>query len=469
MVRSPLSLHPDDASALETARASSASANGPSVAAFRLVDGASGSQIWCRETRLTLPGDVSFILVQDISRERQLELDVDIAKLSAEAAMRGKMAFLSSIDHEFRTPLNAIIGFSEIIQGQVLGPIGNARYAGYIDDIHAGGRMLLSLVDSLLDLSKAESGTLDLQEEDVDLAKLIEESGRLMRHAAERASLRLDIEIDPALPHVFVDPHKIGRALAALLDNAIRFTLTGGSVTLGARLADDGGIVVIVADDGLGMDPKEAQDLLDGAPQIHGRKSGLGLPLARRLIERHGGRLSISSGEPRGTVLTLALPPFRTIRAAHAGHAAHLAANGAGAGVSGRPSTRVHRRILCVDPDPIVPRILRQSLRESGDRSEILWRDSAEAGLEAIEQEKPDVVLVDWRLQDQSGTGLSDIVASRPADAGPPVVLLSDIELRPPTDTRPSEWAGRWLLKTELTAANVKAALALVFGKRGTI
>jgi len=462
---SPWAVHPDDAKAPDATAAVDGASDRPAVACYRLVEAHSGREIRCRETRLKLPGDTTLVLVQDASRERQLEIDIDIAKISAEAATRGKMAFLSSIDHEFRTPLNTIIGFSEIIQGQVLGPIGNVRYAGYVDDIHAGGRMLLALVDRLLDLAKADSGTLALHEEDTDLAKLIADTGELMRQAAERASLRLGVEIAGDLPHVFIDPHKIGRALVALLENAIRFTLTGGSVTIGARVAENGGVVMTVADDGLGMDPVEAQSLLDAAPQKHGRKSGLGLPLARRLIERHGGHLSIASGAPRGTVLTIALPRFRSIRSTPVAPPSQPQPAASAAGTTWRQASSPNRRILCVDPDPIVPRIIRQSLREIGDRSEVLWRDTAKAGLDAMAQQRPDVVLADWRLQDETGAGLADLIAARSAETRLPVVLLSDIELRPPADKRPSEWAGRWLLKTELTAANVKAALALAFAK----
>lgn len=457
----------EDRDRIETARAAferSDATQAMDRIEYRLRDAGGEGDTWVGETRTRLPENQALIIARDVTQERAFATRAELASLMVDGARRGRVAFLANIDHEFRTPLNTIIGFSEIIQGQVLGPIGNERYAGYIGDIHASGRLLLSLVDSLLDLARAETGTLALHEENVDLVTLIAECGQLMRQAADRASVKLMVDCPPRLPRMFVDPHKLKRAILVLLDNAIKFTLSGGSITVAAALADDGGIALSIADDGVGIAPADIQNLLDATPPKHGQKAGLGLPLAGRLVELHGGRLSIVSGNGRGTVVGISLPAFRVI-AATATDAGPKALAPQSASVATPPSMPGQRRILCIDPDPVVPRAIRQSLRAAGDRSEVLWRDTSTAGLAAAAALKPDVVLLDWHLPEVGGKTLADAIRDEPGAAETPMVFLADIEVDRQVERSLGGPTGQWLAKNDLTAANVKAALAAAMSK----
>lgn len=426
---------------------------------YGAVDQRSGCDRWIAETSAALGNGRKLTVYFDRSSEHDAEQKTELAALLVEAAKRGRASFLANIDHEFRTPLNTIIGFSEIIQTEVLGPIGNDRYKGYVGDIHASGKLLLTLVDRLLDLARAETGTLALEEEDSDLKALVVDCGQLMRQAAERAGIKLGIECSENMPHVYADHHKLKRALLLLLDNAVKFTLSGGSVVISAEMAADGGLALAISDDGVGIPPGDIGRLVDAEPGRHGQKVGLGLPLARRLAELHGGRLEITTGRERGTVVRIVLPAFRVIarpesKQAKAAEAAPAAGNVLPVMAS------AHRRVLCVDPDPVIPRVIRQCLRSAGDRSEILWRDTVAAGLDAARSLKPDIVLVDWHLPDVSDVSLAEALRAEPDLREIPVAYLSDIEFDRQIDDARPDLAHRWLIKTDLTAANVKAALA---------
>jgi len=426
---------------------------------YGAIDLRDGCDRWIAESRAALGNGKQLTLYFDRTREHDAERKMDLASLLVEDAKRGRTSFVANIDHEFRTPLNTIIGFSEIIQGEVLGPIGNDRYRGYVGDIHASGKLLLALVDRLLDLSKAESGTLVLEEEDSDLAAMLGDCVQLMRQAAERASIRLGAEVAKDLPHVYLDPHKFKRALLVLIDNAVKFTLSGGSVAIGVGRMADGALQISIADDGVGIPATDVARLLDATPVRHGQKIGLGLPLARSLAELHGGRLDIEPGRDRGTVVKLTLPSFRVISQPGQELQKRQEATPAPTNVlSATPP--IHRRILCIDTDPVIPRAVRQSLRDAGDRSEVLWRDNPEAGLAAVGALKPDVVLVDWHLPDVSGRSLVDAIRGEPGSGGPPIVFLADIECDRQLEAATPGIAHRWLIKSDLTPANVKAALA---------
>jgi two-component system cell cycle sensor histidine kinase PleC len=243
---------------------------------------------------------------------------LESARFAAEDSSRVKGEFLANISHELRTPLNAIIGFSEIIRDARMGPV-SARYQDYAQDIYGSGAHLLRLINDVLDLAKVESGRLELFEEVLNLEKLIEDCKRLVGHRAAAGGLALATKIPSDLPGVRGDELRLKQILLNLLSNAVKFTPTGGRILVSAEVLPDRGIVLSVIDTGIGMEPHEIPLALEPFRQLDGtlnrrfQGTGLGLPLARRLTELHGGILEISSTKERGTSAAVKLPASRVI------------------------------------------------------------------------------------------------------------------------------------------------------------
>ncbi|HKF71407.1 MAG TPA: ATP-binding protein [Stellaceae bacterium] len=252
------------------------------------------------------------------------------AKETAEIASRVKSEFLATMSHELRTPLNAVLGFSEMIQAGTSGPI-DAKYRAYAADIHSSGEHLLALISDILDISKIESGRLDIHDDRASLADIMPRCLRLIAPRAAEGELALIERLPPDLPDVIVDEVRIKQALINLLSNAVKFTPAGGRIEVSARTAEDGGVEIAVADDGIGMRPEDVPVALEPFRQLDSRLArpyegtGLGLPLAKRLIELHGGALVIDTAPERGTRVALRLPPERVIRRGSAAFSASAA------------------------------------------------------------------------------------------------------------------------------------------------
>jgi signal transduction histidine kinase len=235
------------------------------------------------------------------------------AKDAAEAANRAKSEFLANMSHELRTPLNAIIGFSSIMQQGMFGPL-SEKYAEYAGMVCDSGTHLLAIINDILDLAKAESNQLELREEDIDIARVIALSSTIVREMAEKAGVNYDVTMVDVLPRVRADSAKLRQILINLLGNAVKFTPSGGNVSLSAEATPDGGLQFRIADTGIGI----PEDMMDVAMAPFGqvdsrlaRKyegTGLGLPLTKRLVEMHGGTFDLSSEPGRGTVATVRLP-----------------------------------------------------------------------------------------------------------------------------------------------------------------
>lgn len=239
------------------------------------------------------------------------------AKELAEKSNRTKSEFLANMSHELRTPLNAIIGFSEMIKSEVYGP-GLPRYRGYATDIYGAGRHLLSLINDILDISKAEAGKLDIHVEPVDVTDLIQESVRLMRERAMEQGLRLELEIGE-LPPLLIDRLRVKQIFLNLLSNAIKFTPEQGVVSVRADCDTTGQVVVCVRDTGIGIAPDQIALAFEPFRQIDStlaRKSegtGLGLSLVKRLIELHGGEVRLESRPNIGTSVFISFPASRCL------------------------------------------------------------------------------------------------------------------------------------------------------------
>jgi signal transduction histidine kinase len=240
-----------------------------------------------------------------------------LSTLRAEAANRAKSEFLANMSHELRTPLNAILGFSDIIAGRLFGDGQQERYSDYARDIHNSGTHLLGIINDILDLSKIEAGHAVLDEAEVPLARIVDDTSTLL--GERRGDVAFTVELPEPAPSLIVDERKIVQILVNLLSNAFKFTPAGGGVTLSALPRADGSLDLVVRDSGIGIAPGDIEKVLSPFGQVesvfsrrnHG--TGLGLPLARSLAELHGGTLSLQSIEGHGTTVTIHLPARRVM------------------------------------------------------------------------------------------------------------------------------------------------------------
>ncbi len=231
-----------------------------------------------------------------------------------------------------RTPLNAIIGFSEVINGELLGPVGVPAYKSYAGDVLASGRHLLTLINDMLDFARAESGRLALREEKIDLPALIEKMVRSLGARAEAGGVRLSADLTAAPASVIADELRLRQVLLNLIGNAIKFTPQGGRVDLRALAGADGEIRIEIRDSGIGMsaaDLARAFEPFQQADGGHNRKhegTGLGLAICDRLMRLHGGRVLLMSELGRGTVATVVIPRERVAAMDGSGDPARMSA-----------------------------------------------------------------------------------------------------------------------------------------------
>jgi len=222
------------------------------------------------------------------------------------AAVARRLDFLAKVSHEVRTPLNSILGFTELMLEERLGAIGNSRYRGYVEDIHQSGLYALSLLNDLLDISKIDAGKIDLDFTAVDLPELVEACVNSLQPLAKRERILLRTSLAPNLPAVIADRRRLKQILLNLLSNAIKFTNAGGQVIVSARVIDGGDLRLRVHDTGVGMTEDEIAAAmqpfhqLDTAPRKQAG-TGLGLPVTKALVEANRARLVIASERGAGT------------------------------------------------------------------------------------------------------------------------------------------------------------------------
>jgi PAS domain S-box-containing protein len=256
---------------------------------------------------------------RDLSRWKAAEQELMQAKRRAEDASAAKSEFLAKISHEIRNPLNAIIGFSEVMMTECFGPIGSERYGQYLRDIHASGEHILSLINDLLDLSKIEAGKFDLGFTGVDLNALLQSCVSIMQPQATRQRIVIRSSLFPSLPAVVADARSVRQILLNLLSNSIKFTGPGGQVIVSTALTDRGEAVLRVRDTGVGMSEKEIETALEPfrqlatSPRFGSGGTGLGLPLTKALVEANRATFFIKSAVNAGTLVEITFPVTRVL------------------------------------------------------------------------------------------------------------------------------------------------------------
>jgi PAS domain S-box-containing protein len=283
-----------------------------------------GSYIWVEASlkRSLNPetGETEVVtVVRDVGERIRYQEELQRAKEQADAANRAKSEFLGMMSHELRTPLNAVIGFTELMKEEVMGPIDNPHYRSYIADIHFSSTHLLNLINDILDVTKAEAGKLELQEDAFDLRQLIETVVRVSGPPIEKAGLAVGIDFPADLPLLRADERKVRQVFFNLIGNAVKFTPAGGRIKIIGRFDEASGIAITVKDTGIGIAPENLARVLEPFVQIGSpvrrdhAGTGLGLPAAKRIMELHQGTLSLQSTLGVGTEATVIFPPERAV------------------------------------------------------------------------------------------------------------------------------------------------------------
>src|SRR5579862_1832805 len=247
------------------------------------------------------------------------ETELRNAKRETQKSAAAKAEFFAKISHEIRTPLNAMTGFAEIMMAERFGPIGNERYRAYLKDIHGAGAHLVSLLNDLLDLSKVETGKLDLSFGNVGVNDLTQQCVGIMQPQANRARIIIRTSLTPALPQVVADERSLRQIVLNLLANSIKFTGPGGQVIVSTAVSDASEVVLRVRDTGVGMSEKDIEAALEPFRQVATSGSwgsggtGLALPLTKALAEANRANFHIKSAPNAGTLVEIAFPPNRVV------------------------------------------------------------------------------------------------------------------------------------------------------------
>jgi PAS domain S-box-containing protein len=369
------------------------------------------------------PGGLMYATARDVTKLREAEAALRKSTEAAEAANRSKSDFLAKMSHELRTPLNSIIGFSEILEDQSVGPL-TEKQRRYVANVLMSGRNLLQLINDILDLSKVEAGRMELVRCEFDVATALDQIRGIVTALADKKRLTVQVKVRETLPLILADQAKFKQIMFNLLGNAIKFTPEGGRIEISARklagsdlqTATDS-LEVSIADSGVGIPPEDQERVFGEFEQSkHGsgpgqQGTGLGLALTRKLVELHGGRVSLESEVGRGSTFRFTLP--YPIAETHPESPA----------VRVRPVSADAPLVLVIDNDPRARDLIRHYLQEHGYRAE-----SAASGEEAIRLAqllRPAAITLDILLPDRDGLQILAQLKSEPHTRNIPVVVVS--------------------------------------------
>jgi len=367
------------------------------------------------------------------------ELDDKAEDLRRAAELKSR--FLSNMTHEFRTPVNSIIGLCNLLDESRLDA--NSEPEPEISYIRKAAEQLSELVNDLLDLAKVEAGRTEMRLVDCNIETLFGTLRGMLRPLLANASVSLVFDEASDLPDIVTDETKISQILRNLISNALKFT-ERGEVRVSARLVDGGRVAISVADTGIGIDPSDHQRIFEEFTQLENplqarmRGTGLGLSLSRRLSELLGGTLDIESSLGTGSTFTLTLP---------------VAGPGPG------PT-----RVLVIDDQQVSRFVIAQCLDD--DAYQITEATTAQDGLRLAQSGNHDVVLLDLMLPDMHGREVLAKLRAEPDTSSLPIVIVTATALDGVGKTRLLDWADAVLSKAELSRVTLTSALREVLGRK---
>lgn len=266
--------------------------------------------------------DCMLSVATDITVRKQMEERLRDAMEQAQSASHAKSQFLMNMSHELRTPLNVIIGFSDLLANETLGPIEEKKYVQHAEEIRKSGRHLLHIINEVLELSRIDEGAVELREEDADLNEIAKETFKSVQSEHEDCDIEFSFSTEFESVKLYCDAEKIQRVFANVMSNAVKFTNQKGSVAVRVVNGSDGVVVVEIEDDGIGMDEAEIKTALSRFSQVYEDArtkkyagAGLGLPVAKGLMERHGGELAVRGRKDEGLCVMLFFPAARVLEA----------------------------------------------------------------------------------------------------------------------------------------------------------
>jgi signal transduction histidine kinase/ActR/RegA family two-component response regulator len=368
-------------------------------------------------------------LESEVQRQQGFVDAIREARDAAEATSVAKSGFLASMSHELRTPLNAVIGFSEMMLGEAFGPLGHERYRSYAKDIHDSGWHLLAIINDILDVAKAESGKFELDEEVFDCREIISEAAIMLRPRVNEAGLILETDLPANIPQLRADRRRTKQILLNLIDNAVKFTPSGGrvSITVSCELAR--GLIVAVHDTGIGIAGEHLKKVLQPFVQVTttARRAkegtGLGLPLVRVMMERHGGALELESELGKSTTARVVFPPHRLVACEPQDPSQPVDGQSEPAPGTQACDLASGPTVLVVDDDENLRLLLARILVRSGYRA-ITAMDGVDA-LKYIRSQCIDLVMTDMLMPEMDGTEL--IRTMQTDGSNVPVIAMSGV------------------------------------------
>lgn len=384
----------------------------------------SGEETWVSTTRAPLfdrSGQIigTFGISRDITERVRAQEELQAAKEAAEYADRAKSDFLANMSHELRTPLNAIIGFAEILRDEIIGPI-RPDQKELVVDIHTSGRHLLNMINDILDLSKIEAGTMDLDFETFSIVDTMEEVNTVVNALASKKQIHLIQEFDRDIT-VTADKTKFKQILYNLLANGVKFTNEGGRVTTKLEISENS-LLVRVIDTGVGITPEDQEMLFQAFTQVDTSKArahegtGLGLALTKRLVELHGGEIWAESTVGEGSTFSFTLPMQQHAASSPAPTPSNL------------PSTADNRTILVAEDNEQAAHLLGIYLMEAGYRVE--YATDGEAAIAKAAEIKPFAITLDIMLPKKDGWQVLRALKTNPDLQSIPVIIVSITEER---------------------------------------
>ena len=353
---------------------------------------------------------------RDISKEREL-----LESIKRANALKDQ--FLANVSHELRTPLNSIIGFSELLKEQVIGPL-NEKQLQYVQNILQSGEHLLSLINDILDLSKVEAGTLEVESVPINLKEVLQWGLFMQKERAKKHNISLNLDVDGEIGVVRTDPTRLKQILFNLLSNAVKFTPDGGSVSVKAKKLN-GEIQISVSDNGIGIPKDRIDDIFEPFVQLDSSLSrqyegtGLGLALTRRLVELLGGRIWVESQLGKGSTFHFTIP-VELEKGKNGERRSIKIPIPKGKKVSAEKREKV---ALIVEDDLNFASLLREYLEDLGCRTAIAL--SGEEGLRIARQLKPDLITLDIMMPVMDGWQFLEKLNEDEELRGTPVVIIS--------------------------------------------